>query len=208
MIFLLIIFVFVPQAGDTSSYHPIVTFPNGYQIYYEGLFQSLHVFFRLVMMIALTLILTYQNKEVDMTPVKRNQEWLPSFFNDFFDNNWMMKANSTAPAINVIENEKDYKVELAAPGMVKDDFKITLNPDNELVIEMEKKSETKEEDKEKKKYLRREFSYSKFQQAILLPDNVEKDKISAKMENGILFIEIPKTGKEPVEQAAKAIEVK
>lgn len=143
-----------------------------------------------------------------MTPVKRNQEWLPSFFNDFFDNNWMMKANSTAPAINVIENEKDYKVELAAPGMVKDDFKITLNPDNELVIEMEKKSETKEEDKEKKKYLRREFSYSKYQQAILLPDNVEKDKISAKMENGILFIEIPKTGKEPVEQAAKAIEVK
>ena len=141
-----------------------------------------------------------------MTPVKRNQEWLPSFFNDFFDNNWMMKANSTAPAINVIENEKDYKVELAAPGMAKDDFKITLNPDNELVIEMEKKSETKEEDKEK--YLRREFSYSKFQQAILLPDNVEKDKISAKMENGILFIEIPKTGKEPVEQAAKAIEVK
>lgn len=143
-----------------------------------------------------------------MTPVKRNQEWLPSFFNDFFDNNWMMKANSTAPAINVIENEKDYKVELAALGMVKDDFKITLNPDNELVIEMEKKSETKEEDKDKKKYLRREFSYSKFQQAILLPDNVEKDKISAKMENGILSIEIPKTGKEPVEQAAKAIEVK
>ena len=95
-----------------------------------------------------------------MIPVKRNQEWLPSFFNDFFDNNWMMKANSTAPAINVIENEKDYKVELAAPGMVKDDFKITLNPDNELVIEMEKKSETKEEDKDKKKYLRREFSYT------------------------------------------------
>ena len=143
-----------------------------------------------------------------MIPVKRNQEWLPSFFNDFFDNNWMMKANSTAPAINVIENEKDYKVELAAPGMVKDDFKITLNPDNELVIEMEKKSETKEEDKDKKKYLRREFSYSKFQQAILLPDNVEKDKISAKMENGILSIEIPKTGEESVEQAAKAIEVK
>lgn len=143
-----------------------------------------------------------------MTPVKRNQEWLPSFFNDFFDNNWMMKANSTAPAINVIENEKDYKVELAAPGMAKDDFKITLNPDNELVIEMEKKNETKEEDKDKKKYLRREFSYSKFQQAILLPDNVEKDKISAKMENGILSIEIPKTGKEPVEQAAKAIEVR
>lgn len=120
-----------------------------------------------------------------MTPVKKNQEWLPNFFNDLFDNNWMLKANSTAPAINVIENEKDYKIELAAPGMAKDDFKITLNPDNELVIEMEKKNETKEEDKNKKKYLRREFSYSKFQQAILLPGNVEKEKISAKMENGI-----------------------
>ncbi|WP_277233421.1 Hsp20/alpha crystallin family protein [Phocaeicola salanitronis] len=143
-----------------------------------------------------------------MTPVKKNQEWLPNFFNDLFDNNWMLKANSTAPAINVIENEKDYKIELAAPGMVKDDFKITLNPDNELVIEMEKKNETKEEDKNKKKYLRREFFYSKFQQAILLPGNVEKEKISAKMENGILSIEIPKTGKAPVEQAVKAIEVK
>lgn len=143
-----------------------------------------------------------------MTPVKKNQEWLPNFFNDLFDNNWMLKANSTAPAINVIENEKDYKIELAAPGMAKDDFKITLNPDNELVIEMEKKNETKEEDKNKKKYLRREFSYSKFQQAILLPGNVEKEKISAKMENGILSIEIPKTGKAPVEQAVKTIEVK
>lgn len=143
-----------------------------------------------------------------MTPVKKNQEWLPNFFNDLFDNNWMLKANSTAPAINVIENEKDYKIELAAPGMAKDDFKITLNPDNELVIEMEKKNETKEEDKNKKKYLRREFFYSKFQQAILLPGNVEKEKISAKMENGILSIEIPKTGKAPVEQAVKAIEVK
>lgn len=143
-----------------------------------------------------------------MTPVKKNQEWLPNFFNDLFDNNWMLKANSTAPAINVIENEKDYKIELAAPGMAKDDFKIMLNPDNELVIEMEKKNETKEEDKNKKKYLRREFFYSKFQQAILLPGNVEKEKISAKMENGILSIEIPKTGKAPVEQAVKAIEVK
>ena len=143
-----------------------------------------------------------------MTPVKKNQEWLPNFFNDLFDNNWMLKDNSTAPAINVIENEKDYKIELAAPGMAKDDFKIMLNPDNELVIEMEKKNETKEEDKNKKKYLRREFFYSKFQQAILLPGNVEKEKISAKMENGILSIEIPKTGKAPVEQAVKTIEVK
>lgn len=113
-----------------------------------------------------------------MMPIRKynNQNWLPSIFNDFFDNDWMVKANATAPAINVIENEKDYKVEVAAPGMTKDDFNIHLGDDNELVITMEKKNESKEEDKENKKYLRREFSYSKFQQAFVLPDDVEKTK--------------------------------
>lgn len=143
-----------------------------------------------------------------MTPAKRNQDWLPSIFNDFFDNNWMMKANATAPAINVIENDKDYKVEVAAPGMTKADFKITLDDGNNLVIEMEKKNESEEGDKDKKKYLRREFSYSKFEQAILLPDNVEKDKISAKMENGVLSIEIPKTAEEKAAKSPKTIEIK
>lgn len=111
-----------------------------------------------------------------MIPVRKynNQNWLPSIFNDFFDNNWMVKTNATAPAINVIESEKDYKVEVAAPGMTKDDFNIHLSEDNELVITMEKKNENQEEDKENKKYLRREFSYTKFQQALILPEDVEK----------------------------------
>ena len=129
-----------------------------------------------------------------MTPSRRNynQEWLPSIFNDFFDNDWMVKANATAPAINVIESDKDYKVEVAAPGMTKEDFNIHLSEDNELVISMEKKTENKEEDKENKKYLRREFSYTKFQQALVLPDDVEKDKINANVTNGVLTIELPK----------------
>ena len=54
-----------------------------------------------------------------MTPMRRSQNWLPYVFNDLFDNDWMIKANSTAPAINVIESEKDYRVEVAAPGMTK-----------------------------------------------------------------------------------------
>ena len=91
-----------------------------------------------------------------MMPVKKynSQTWLPSIFNDFFDNEWMVKANATAPAINVIESDKDYKVEVAAPGMTKDDFTIHLSEDNELVITMEKKNENNQENK---KYLRREF---------------------------------------------------
>ena len=62
-----------------------------------------------------------------MVPTKMNQNWLPSIFNDFFNNEWMMKANATAPAINVIENEKDYKIQLAAPGMTKNDFTVNVD---------------------------------------------------------------------------------
>ena len=138
-----------------------------------------------------------------MMPVRRsNQTWLPSIFNDFFDNDWMVKANATAPAINVID--KDYKVEVAAPGMTKEDFKIHINEDNDLVISMEKKTESTEGDKEGKKesrYLRREFSYSKFQQTLILPDDV-------KVNDGVLTIELPKRTPEDKEKAAKVIEVK
>lgn len=144
-----------------------------------------------------------------MTPSRRNynQEWLPSIFNDFFDNDWMVKANATAPAINVIESDKDYKVEVAAPGMTKEDFNIHLSEDNELVISMEKKTETNEEDKQNKKYLRREFSYTKFQQALVLPDDVEKDKINANVTNGVLTIELPKRTPEEKAKINKVIEI-
>ena len=142
-----------------------------------------------------------------MVPVKTNQYWLPVIFNEFFDNEGMARANATAPAINVIENEKDYKVELAAPGMTKNDFKVSVDESNNLVICMEKKDEKKEEKKDGK-YLRREFSYSRFQQSILLPDNVEKDKISAKVEHGVLFIDIPKVVDKKVQETTKTIDVK
>ena len=125
-----------------------------------------------------------------MMPVRRTQNWLPSIFNDFFDNDWMVKANATAPAINVFETEKEYKVELAAPGMTKEDFNVHIDEENNLVISMEKKTENKEEKKEGR-YLRREFSYSKFQQTMILPDDVDKEKISAQVENGVLNIDLP-----------------
>lgn len=144
-----------------------------------------------------------------MIPVRKynNQNWLPSIFNDFFDNNWMVKTNATAPAINVIESEKDYKVEVAAPGMTKDDFNIHLSEDNELVITMEKKNENQEEDKENKKYLRREFSYTKFQQALILPDDVEKENISASVSEGVLTITLPKLQPEEKAKISRQIEI-
>lgn len=140
-------------------------------------------------------------------PVRRSQNWLPSIFNDFFDNEWMVKANATAPAINVIETEKAYKVELAAPGMTKEDFNVRIDEENNLVISMEKKTENKEEKKDGR-YLRREFSYSKFQQTMILPENVDKDQISAQVENGVLNIELPKLSEEEVKKPDRTIEVK
>ena len=116
---------------------------------------------------------------------------MPEIFNDFFDNSWMERTNYTAPAINVIENDKEYEVELAAPGLTKEDFKVHVDEENNLHIEMERKSENKA-DKHRGRYLRREFSYEKFQQTLLLPDDVDAEKIEAKVEHGVLTVLLPK----------------
>lgn len=133
-----------------------------------------------------------------MALVRRNSTWLPDVFNDLFDNDYYMpKANATAPAINVKESDKAYTVELAAPGMKKDDFHVHINDEGNLVVKLERKDETKEEDKDTR-YLRREFSYSKYEQTLILPDDVDRDKIAARVENGVLTVELPKVA--PVEQ--------
>ena len=121
----------------------------------------------------------------------RNSAWLPTVFNDIFDSNFIPKANCTAPAINVKETDKGYTVELAAPGLKKEDFNVHINDEGNLIVKMEQKQENKEEDKNAR-YLRREFSYSKFEQALILPDDVDKNKIAAKVENGVLTVELPK----------------
>ena len=138
--------------------------------------------------------------------IRRNSDnWLPDIFNDFFDNSWMERPTYTAPAINVLENEKEYEVELAAPGLTKEDFKVHVDEQNNLHIEMEKKAENKE-GKKHGRYLRREFSYEKFQQTLLLPDDVDAEKIEAKVEHGVLNVLLPKVQKiekpNPIKQIA------
>ena len=146
-----------------------------------------------------------------MMPVRRTQGWLPGILDDFFGNEWVDKTSSTAPAVNVIETDKEYKVEIAAPGLTRDDFKIDINEDNELTVSMEKRVEKNEEsEKEGKKhtYLRREFSYSSFRQRMILPDNVNVDNIDAKMENGVLTIDIPKKTEEEKRKNMRQIDIK
>ena len=107
-----------------------------------------------------------------MMPVMRSNSWIPSVFNDLFDTEFMPKANCTAPAINVKENDKAYTVELAAPGMKKEDFNVHINDEGNLIIKMESKNEKK--------------------------DDVKKEEISAKVENGVLTVELPKLVEEKV----------
>ena len=135
-----------------------------------------------------------------MYPTFARNSWLPTVFNDLFDADYMPKANATAPAINVKETDKEYIVELAAPGMKKEDFDVNINHEGNLVIKMENKHESNEEDK-KARYLRREFSYTKFEQTLILPEDVNKDKIGAKVSDGVLTVTLPKTVKEEVRVA-------
>lgn len=135
-----------------------------------------------------------------MLPVMNRNLWMPEVFNDFFDTDFMPRVNATAPAINVKESEKDYTVELAAPGLTKDDFNVNIDDDGNLHIKIENKSQKKEEDK-KSHYLRREFSYSKYEQTLLLPDDVDKAKIAASVNNGVLTVDLPKVEQTVVKNA-------
>ena len=140
-----------------------------------------------------------------MLPVMFKDSWFPTVFEDFLNTDFMPRANTTAPAVNVKEDEKAYTMELAAPGIKKEYCRVGINEDGNLTIAIENKMEHKEENK-KHHYLRREFSYSNYQQNYTLPDDVERDKISAKVENGILTVTLPKIVKEE-KKFAKAIEV-
>ena len=130
-----------------------------------------------------------------MPTMRRNNSWIPAVFNDIFDTDFMPRTSATAPAINVKESDKAYTVELAAPGMKKEDFNVHINDEGNLIVKMEHKSEEKEEDKNTR-YLRREFSYTRFEQTLILPDDVKKDDISAHVDNGVLTVELPKMQKE------------
>ncbi len=140
-----------------------------------------------------------------LTSLMRTNGWLPTMFEDFFNTDFMPRANTTAPAVNVKEDESAYTMELAAPGIKKDYCRVSINDDGNLCIAIENKMEHKDEDK-KHHYLRREFSYSNYEQNYTLPEDVDKEGIAAKVENGILTVTLPKVKKEE-KKTAKAIEI-
>ena len=139
--------------------------------------------------------------------IRRTQNWLPGIFNDFFGNEWIEKVYHSTPAINILESENGFQVEVAAPGMTKEDFDVKIDDDNHLVISVDKKTEREERDDDTC-YLRREFSYSHFQRRMILPDTIDKENISAKAENGVLTIDIPKRKQKHIPKIDRTIEIK
>jgi len=131
--------------------------------------------------------------------------WFPTLFNDFLENGLNIKTNRTAPAINVKESDTKYDVEIAAPGLRKEDFSLHIDDDGNLAIKMERKQEQQQEDKQSH-YLRREFSFTSYEQHLILPDDIDKEKISAKVEDGVLTVELPKLAPQQ-QHTARQIEI-
>ncbi|MFD2561627.1 Hsp20/alpha crystallin family protein [Aquimarina rubra] len=142
-----------------------------------------------------------------MSLIKRTDR-LPLIFEDIFNTDWfggIVNENKTSfntPAVNVKENDNDFVIELAAPGLVKEDFNIELDNDV-LMISSEVKNETTEE---KDNYTRKEFSYSTFKRSFTLPDTVNSVDILASYDNGILSVTLPKKEEAKV-QPKRLIEI-
>ena len=148
-----------------------------------------------------------------MTLVKTSDRMFPmfpSFLDNFlsrdlmdWNNSNFSSTNSTLPAVNIRENEESFTIEVAAPGLAKENFKVNLDR-NRLVISSEQKEEKHESDK---KYSRREFSYQSFERSFSLPEGtVDGDKIAAKYTDGILVITLPKR-EEVKPKPAREIEI-
>ena len=131
-----------------------------------------------------------------MNLAKRNENYFPSFFDRFFNNELMdwnlsnfSSTNTSLPAVNVKENENEFLIEVAAPGMDKKDFNIKIH-NNVLTVSSEKKDEKEEKNE---KFTRKEFSYQSFQRSFTVAENaVDSEKITAGYSNGILRITLPK----------------
>lgn len=141
-----------------------------------------------------------------MNLVRKQHGIFPTLFNDFFDQGWSQgssfaQAKSGVPAVNIKETDDEFVIDVAAPGMNKEDFSVDLDR-RTLTISAEHKSD---EEKSEGNYKRREFNYSSFQRAFRVPVKVDEEKISAKYENGVLKVVLPK--KEVEEKEVKQIEI-
>lgn len=147
-----------------------------------------------------------------MLLVKRNPDLMPTLFNELLNwdnwNNCSTEVQGTMPKMNVSESNENYEIELCVPGLAKEDLNLSIDSDDNLVIEMVESEKKDEEKKESRHFLRREFGQLQFKQLLRMPENVKRDGISATVTNGILSIVLPKFTEEEKRAMGKSIEIK
>ena len=141
-----------------------------------------------------------------MLVAKRTSDFFPTLFNDLFENFNYGMPKTSSPQMNIIENQEEFKIEMSVPGLTKEDLTLNIDSDNNLVIEMVKKSSSEESNKNQQ-YLRREFTTAHFKEMLALPDIVKTEEIRAKVENGILEVTLPKIKPEEKIKLTKTIEI-
>jgi len=130
-----------------------------------------------------------------MNLVKKNDIWFPSLFNEFFPENTLDSINYeriSIPAVNISENFTNFVLEIAIPGIKKEDVSIEIEKDTLLVSSKTTEKSEAEETTEKGSYSRREFNFSSFKRSFKLPKSINKENVEASFENGVLRIELPK----------------
>ncbi len=144
-----------------------------------------------------------------MLLARRNQynpSVMPSIFNDLFNDDWFFGHGATSvPAMNVVENEKNYELEFAVPGLKKEDLNLQIDQEGIMSVSMVKKED--KENKTGRNFIRREFSYNQFSQSYILPDDADREAVSAKVSDGILTISVPKLEPEQAKPAVRTIDI-
>lgn len=146
-----------------------------------------------------------------MLVARRNQDLMPSLFNELLDwskwNVWGNQQSEATPKMNVSESDTDFQLELCVPGLRKEDLSLSIDPDNNLVVEMHHKEEKQASSDDQRRYLRREFTQTQFKQVLSLPENVKREAIRAKVDNGILQIVLPKVTEEEKKELTQTIQI-
>lgn len=136
---------------------------------------------------------------------RRTQDFIPTLFNELMN---MDTVSYSEPKMNIVEDNDHYLIQYSVPGLKKEDLKINVDSEGNLVVEMSKENNQKEEKKgEGRRYLRHEFSSEQFRNTLVLPEDIHRDKITAKVENGILEVTLPRVTVEEKKALLQTIEI-
>lgn len=135
---------------------------------------------------------------------RRTQDFIPTLFNELMN---MDTVSYSEPKMNIIENKENYLIQYSVPGLKKEDLKISIDTDGNLVVEMNRESRKEERKDNSVRYLRREFTTEQFRNTLVLPEDIHRDQITAKVENGVLEVTLPRVTVEEKKALVQNIDI-